>query len=73
MLAKEGCVCQKFSFQLNLLVRALVAQRLEQQTHNLLVVGSNPTEGISILFLFAFVPKKFQSRPLDMVYNPVNP
>ncbi len=27
-------------------LHALVAQRLEQQTHNLLVVGSNPTEGI---------------------------
>ncbi len=27
---------------------ALVAQRLEQQTHNLLVVGSNPTEGIQL-------------------------
>jgi hypothetical protein len=30
--------------------RALVAQRLEQQTHNLLVVGSNPTEGMPPIY-----------------------
>ena len=30
-------------------LHALVAQRLEQQTHNLLAVGSNPTEGIPFL------------------------
>jgi hypothetical protein len=34
------------AFFFKLIVRALVAQRLEQQTHNLLAVGSNPTEGM---------------------------
>ena len=39
-------ICQSSFASLRLSFHALVAQRLEQRTHNPLVVGSNPTEGI---------------------------
>ena len=38
-------ICHQTAIDLILLIRALVAQRLEQRTHNPLAVGSNPTEG----------------------------
>ena len=38
-------ICQTKTVILDLQFRAPVAQRLEQQTHNLLAVGSNPTGG----------------------------
>ena len=64
-------ICQKKAFQLNLLVRALVAQRLEQRTHNPLVVGSNPTEGIPNQFLFLLFV--FQHSPLNPRQEPLKP
>ena len=42
-----------------LFVRALVAQRLEQRTHNPLVVGSNPTEGTIYFHFVACLTKIF--------------
>ena len=44
MIALSGC--DELAINLDLSVHAPVAQRLEQQTHNLLAVGSNPTGGI---------------------------
>ncbi len=47
-----GAGCDDFAIKLDLSVRAPVAQRLEQQTHNLLAVGSNPTGGMLIFLIF---------------------
>jgi hypothetical protein len=44
-------VCTTHRDSIRLLKHALVAQRLEQRTHNPLVVGSNPTEGMPLLFI----------------------
>ena len=41
-------ICPYGDFSNKIELHALVAQRLEQQTHNLLVVGSNPTEGMPL-------------------------
>ena len=38
--------CTDFGDNLDFQIHAPVAQRLEQQTHNLLVAGSNPAGGI---------------------------
>src|ERR1043165_7003512 len=45
--SRDVCAC--YGDSTRLVEHALVAQRLEQRTHNPLVVGSNPTEGMPLI------------------------